>query len=234
MEDPAAVVHSYLDSEIRAEVSKRTLDTLFSEQEEISASVFESRLDAKTGTTLPSVAAKLKEKGFTIESVLVRQIEPDKTVKIAMNAITASQRMRDAAKNEADAKYITEIRSAEADRDRMKLQGEGVAQQRQAIMKGYEVGVNAMSDSFGLTPVQVVDFVLKTQHLDVLQRIAESPNAKTIFTDHKPTISLEDSFMKSQEAATVVKAHESGTKLGGQVAQAKEAAAAAMGFGTQK
>ena len=202
LSDAASQIHSYLDSEIRAQVSRRELDTLFSEQEEISHSVFQDTFDANGNITKESVATRLKKAGFTVERVLIRQIEPDRKVKESMNAINASLRMRDAAHNQAEAKYITEIRQAEADRDRMRLQGEGIAQQRAAIMKGYEEGVGTMTERFGLTPQEIIDFVLKTQHLDAVQQIAQSPNAKTIFTDHAPRISIKDSFMQAQEALT--------------------------------
>lgn len=185
MTDPAAQINAFLDSEIRAQVSRRKLDQLFEEQEEIVASVF---TDKPNGD--PSVKQLMKAAGYTIEKVLIRQIDPVESVKNAMNAINASLRLREAAQNEADAKYIGAVREAEADRDRKRLLGEGVAQQRLAILEGYKESIQEMSEKFALSPREVVDFVLKTQHLDAVEQISKSPNAKTIFWDHKPTTAL--------------------------------------------
>ena len=115
-----------------------------------------------------------------------------------MNAIYANKRMKAAAKEEADANYIKKVRDAEADKDRKRLQGEGISEQRLAILKGYEQGVDDMAKKLGLTPTDIVDFVMKTQHLDTLEAIGRSNNAKTIFINHTPTgLQSEDHFRNS-------------------------------------
>ena len=106
--------------------------------------------------------------GYTIVDTLVNDISPDPKVATAMNAINASQKMKDAAQNEADADYIKNVRHAEADRDRKILQGEGISWQRLEILKGYESGVNEMANSFGLKQCEVIQFVLETQRFDML------------------------------------------------------------------
>lgn len=159
-------------------MSRRNLDRLFEEQDEISQCMFHRQDNGA------SVSERLKSNGFTLLHVLIRGIEPDKSVKESMNKINASLRLREAATNEAEAKYIAAVREAEADRDRKRLLGEGVSQQRLAILKGYEEGIDTMVSKFGLTPQNVVDFVLRTQHLDCLETIGKSHNCKTVFVDH--------------------------------------------------
>lgn len=179
LSNPAEQIHAMLDAEIRAQASSRNLDDMFEQKEEISQSVFTT----KTGSG-KTVAEMIKESGFTLHRVLIRGIEPDRKVKAAMNEINAAMRMREAKKHQADAEYIAAVREAEADRDRKRLLGEGISQQRLAIMQGYQDGISNMSEQFGLSAKDVVDFVVRTQHLDTVEAIGKSQNCKTLFLPH--------------------------------------------------
>ena len=180
---------AYVKNVVRERVPKLKLDDLFESQDEISSAI-EDRL-----------ADRMKIHGFTIVSTLLTNIDPDREVCLAMNKINASERLKEAAKNEAEASYIKEVRHAEADRDRKRLQGEGISQQRIEIMKGYQTGVSEMATNFGMDHRQIVEFVLKTQHLDTMENIGKSNNTKTLFLNH----SLEsnpffNSLMANKEA----------------------------------
>ena len=41
-----------------------------------------------------------------------------------------------------------------------------------------------MAKKLGLSPKDVIDFVTKIQHLDILEAIGKSPNTKTLFLNH--------------------------------------------------
>ena len=169
------------------------LDDLFESQGEIGESVRES-LDKK-----------MSGYGYTIIDTLVNDISPDTAVSKAMNAINASERLKEAAKNEAEADYIRKVREAEADRDRKILQGEGISGQRLAILKGYEESVDGMAGSLGLTPREVVKFVLETQRYDMLENIGTSNNTKTVFLNHNSEeigSGIRNSMMEAQENST--------------------------------
>ena len=188
LQNPKQQINSYIENVVRAQVPKMNLDDLFESQDTISQSV-SNRL-----------AKNMKRYGYTIESTLVKEIEPNSEVKEAMNRINASERLKHAMKNEADAYYIKNIRQAEADRDRKKLQGEGISLQRLAIMNGYQESVENMSKSFGLSPKDIVDFVIKTQHLDTMEIIGKSQNAKTIFYSHDPdNFNLRNKLIEAKE-----------------------------------
>jgi regulator of protease activity HflC (stomatin/prohibitin superfamily) len=174
LDDPVQQMNAYIENVVRAKVPHMTLDELFESQDEICEKVSST------------VAKKMEEHGITIANTLVTEIEPDAEVKVAMNKMNATERMKEAAKNEADANYTKEIRQAEADRDRKRLQGEGISQQRKAIMKGYQIGIDKMSKHLGLDNKEIINLVINTQHLDTLERIGLSPNAKTLFLNHQP------------------------------------------------
>jgi regulator of protease activity HflC (stomatin/prohibitin superfamily) len=102
---------------------------------------------------------------------------------MAMNKINASERLKEAAQNEADASYIRKVREAEGDKQRKILNGEGISGQRLAILQGYSTGVESMAHGLGLSSADIVNFVLETQRYDMLSEVGISENAKTIFLD---------------------------------------------------
>jgi len=172
MHDPKSQMGSYIENIIRVTVPKMTLDELFESQNEISQNVAND------------VSTKFEQNGITIENTLIKNIDPDPEVKKSMNKINAAKRLKFAATEEAEAEYIKKVREAEADRDRKILQGQGISGQRKAILDGYKESVNGMSTSLGVSSSDIIQFVLKTQHLDMLEIIGKSNNAKTIFVDH--------------------------------------------------
>lgn len=190
LQDPDNQIEAYIHNIVRSQAPKMTLDELFESQDTISHTVSEN------------LKIKMKEYGWTIIDTLINNVVPDKEVVVAMNKINATERLKQAAKNEADANYIREIRQAEADRDRKILQGEGISGQRIAILKGYNDSVENMSKNLGLLPKDIIDFVMKTQHLDTLEAIGRSENSKTIFMAHDPnssSLKLTESLMQASE-----------------------------------
>ncbi len=172
MTDPKGQMGSYIENIIRVTVPTMTLDELFESQNEISQNI------------VNNVSNKMEQNGITIENTLIKNIDPDAKVKESMNKINAAKRLRFAATEEAEADYIKKVREAEADRDRKILQGQGISGQRKAILDGYKESVNGMATSLGVSSSDIIQFVLKTQHLDMLEIIGKSNNAKTIFVDH--------------------------------------------------
>jgi len=186
LQDPTAQIDSYVQNVVRSKAPTMTLDQIFASQHDIAEEV--SKV----------LSPKMANFGYTIIDTLVKDIVPDAKVSAAMNEINASKRLMEAAKNKADAHYIETVRQAEADRDRKILQGEGISGQRLAILKGYETGVENMATKLDLTPKDIINFVMKTQHLDTMEAIGRSQNAKTIFVSHNPD-SFANSMMQASE-----------------------------------
>lgn len=180
--NPVDQIDSYVENVIRSKVPSLRLDELFESQDSICQSVSEK------------LSKNMSEHGFTIENTLVTAIDPDLEVKRSMNAINASERMKEAVRNKAEAHYIEELKQAEADRDRKRLQGEGISQQRLAIMEGYEKGIHGMSERMGLDPREIVKFVEKVQELDTMETIGRSNNSKILFFEREYTDSDKINF----------------------------------------
>jgi len=172
LKEPGEQIKAYTENTLRSIISKMTLIELFESQDTICHQVSES------------LSNRMEKCGFTIENSLVTEITPDKTIQNALNHIEASKRAKEAATEEAEGKYILQIREAEGERDRNILRGQGIAGQRTAILKGYEESVGLLAQKFGISADEVAQFVLNIQHLETIEKIGVSNNAKTIFVEH--------------------------------------------------
>jgi len=178
--DPRAQIRSYVFDVIRGALPTMNLDDVFASKDEVAHAV-RDRLSQLMG-----------DFGFEIIAALLADISPDKAVKDAMNEINASQRLREAAAEKAEAEKILQVKSAEADAESKYLSGLGVARQRKAIVEGLKDTVNDFATNVkGSSPQSVMDLLLITQYFDVMREISKSkremggpPNS--IFLPHGP------------------------------------------------
>lgn len=172
LDNPISQMSSYVENSIRSHAPKTTLTSLYESFDVIGSLVSKELKD------------KMESHGFTIENILMTGIEPDPEITKAINHISASERLRDAAVNEAAATYTKKIKEAEADRDRKILQGEGVAGQRKAILDGYRENISDMVKLTGMQPHEIMNFILRSQELDTKEQIGRSNNTKVLFMDN--------------------------------------------------
>ena len=145
----------------------------------------------------------MKTYGYAIDQALVTDIEPDAKVKAAMNEINAAQREQVAANARGEAEKILKVKQAEAEAESKALQGQGIANQRKAIIEGLKQSVEAFSAAVeGTTPKDVMMLVLVTQYLDTLKEIGASDRSNTIFISHSPA-AIGDLFRQMQEAVMI-------------------------------
>ena len=111
--------------------------------------------------------------GYSIVNSLITDIDPAPNVKDAMNQINATARLRVAAQNEAEADKIRQVKNAEADAEAKKLQGEGVAQQRAAIIEGFKSSIDDLKKVTGsdVKTQDVMNMVMMVQYFDALRDI---------------------------------------------------------------
>jgi regulator of protease activity HflC (stomatin/prohibitin superfamily) len=154
-------ITSYVYDVVRGEVPKKTLDEVFETKDEL-AQIIKSEL-----------TDSMDDFGYTIVKSLITDIDPAINVKEAMNQINATARLRVAAQNEAEADKIRQVKSAEADAESKKLQGEGVAQQRAAIIEGFRASITDLKEVTGsdVTTQDVMNMVMMVQYFDALRDI---------------------------------------------------------------
>tara|TARA_Y100000817_G_scaffold309389_1_gene298452 strand:- start:3259 stop:4161 length:903 start_codon:yes stop_codon:yes gene_type:complete len=154
-------ITSYVYDVVRAEVPKKTLDE-----------VFESK-DVIAQTIKAELTESMDDFGYAIVNSLITDIDPAPNVKEAMNQINATARLRIAAQNEAEADKIRQVKNAEAEAESKKLQGEGVAQQRAAIIEGFKASINDLKEVTGsdVKTQDVMNMVMMVQYFDALRDI---------------------------------------------------------------
>jgi regulator of protease activity HflC (stomatin/prohibitin superfamily) len=175
LSDPVAQIQSYVEQVILGHVPGMTLDEVFASQSGIAAAV-KQELDADmTGF------------GYEIVNVLVTDIVPDAKVKSAMNDINAAQREQVAANARGEAEKILVVKRAEAEAESKALQGQGIANQRKAIIEGLQASIEQFHKVVGdATTSEVMQLVLVTQYFDTLKSIGENDKTNTLFLSHSP------------------------------------------------
>jgi regulator of protease activity HflC (stomatin/prohibitin superfamily) len=104
-----------------------------------------------------------------------------------MNEVNTQQRLKVAAEAEGERKKILTIKNAEAEAESKRLQGEGIANQRRAIINGYKDSVQNFQEGFpGASAKEVMDLVALTQYFDTLQIVGADSRTKVIFLPSNP------------------------------------------------
>ncbi len=162
LDDPYAQISSYIFDVVRAEVPKLELDDVFVRKDDIAIAVRHELSD------------NMEQYGYQIIKTLITDIDPDGMVKESMNRINASRRNKEALAEDAEGRKIAKIKDAEAEKESKRLQGEGVAEQRLAIIKGFADSVEDFSNTLSdVSPIEIMQFVLLTQHYDTIKDIGE-------------------------------------------------------------
>jgi len=175
LSDPVAQIKSYVEQVILGHVPGMTLDEVFASQSSIAAAV-KQELDSDMATF-----------GYEIVNVLVTDIVPDAKVKSAMNDINAAQREQVAAAARGEAEKILVVKKAEAESESKALQGQGIANQRRAIIEGLQTSVEQFQKAVnGASAMEVMQLVLVTQYFDTLKSIGENDKTNTLFLPHSP------------------------------------------------
>ena len=171
---PEAQIKSYIEDALRSSVPKLTLDELFDKKDEIALEVQHQ------------VAEEMTTYGYIIVKTLITKVEPDAEVKQSMNEINAAQRKRVAAQELAEADKIKIVTAAEAEAEKDRLHGVGIAQQRKAIVDGLAESIAELKEAnVGMTEEQIMSILLTNQYLDTLNTFAAKGN-QTLFLPNTP------------------------------------------------
>jgi regulator of protease activity HflC (stomatin/prohibitin superfamily) len=171
--NPQQQISSYVFDTVRALVPDMPIDHVFSEKDKIALAVKERVQDT------------MDQFGYTILQSLVNDIQPDAKVKTAMNEVNASARLKEAAKNKAEAKKIQVIAEAEAEARAKELQGVGIARQRLAIANGLKESVEACAEA-GISPEEATKMVLLTQHYDTVTAVGANGRSTVMMIPYGP------------------------------------------------
>ncbi len=174
LEDVEGQINSYLFDVVRAEIPKMKLDEVFEKKDEIAIAIKKELSEAIGGF------------GYEIIKTLVTDIDVDERIVQAMNEIVASEREKLAAVEKAEAAKILMVKEAEAQAESKKLQGEGIANQRKAIVSGFKDSIEDMKQVGDIETSEVLNLVLITQYFDTLKDVAQS-DSNTIMLPSSPS-----------------------------------------------
>ena len=173
--NPIQQIESYIFDEVRSTVPGMKLDEVFRNKDKIAAAVKEN---------LEEIMDKY---GYNIIGALVNDIDPDATVKEAMNEINAAQRLRKAAEEKGEAEKILLVKRAEAEAESTILNGRGIAGQRKAIVDGLRESVEDFQEGVaGVNTQDVLQLILMTQYFDMLKEVGATSRNSTILIPHSP------------------------------------------------
>ena len=191
--DSTAQIESFVFDAVRAEVPKMELDMVYENKDHIANTVMEG------------LNSLLSSYGFDIKKTLVVDILPDSKVVDAMNAINEQKRLRQAAEEKGEADKILIIKAAEAEKESKKLQGEGVALQQMAVLKGREKAIKDLTVGTNMQIKDATDLVMKLIDQDTLISMGEK-NKNVIFMTSD--IGVKGKVMEAMVGADVVKNHQ--------------------------
>lgn len=166
--DSESQIESFVFDAVRAEVPKMELDNVYENKDNIANTVMEG------------LNSLLSNYGFDIKKALVVDILPDSKVVDAMNAINEQKRLRQAAEEKGEADKILIIKAAEAEKESKKLQGEGVALQQMAVLKGREKAIKDLTVGTNMEVKDATELVMKLIDQDTLISMGEK-NKNVIF-----------------------------------------------------
>jgi len=175
--NPEQQITAHVFDAVRSQVPIMTLDHVFEKKGDIEEAV-------STG-----LRHKINAFGYDIDGSPVTDIQPDEKVRAAMNEINAASRLREAAEQQGEAVRIKTVKSAEAEKESKKLQGEGIAAERIAIAEGIRDSVAALLSikEGGVSPEEAMRTLVLTQYFDTLRSIGAQSRASTVFLAHSPS-----------------------------------------------
>jgi regulator of protease activity HflC (stomatin/prohibitin superfamily) len=200
LQDHVAQIESYVLDVVRAKVPRMNLDEVFEKKDDVGLAV-KAELDVS-----------MKTYGFEIPNALVTDVNPADSVKAAMNDIQTQQRLQVAAAAKGEANKILVVKNAEAEAESKRLQGEGIAKERRAIVDGLRESIAAFTGQIGgVSAAEVLNLVLLTQYFDTMKEIGVSAGSKVILLPHSPggmadiSQQLRDAIITGNEAAKTEK-----------------------------
>ena len=170
IDDPRTMMRAAIDEQLRAMMVSFTHKNIFEKREEIGKAI-EERL-----------RAKLKEFGYVVDSIQVRDVKLDSAVMNAMNKIIETEKFKEAAMNEAEAKKIMQVKEAEAEMESKILLGQGMAGQRLKIAEWFKESIDMIKwADKSLNAKLILDFLLDSSRIETLWNIGKDWNSKLIY-----------------------------------------------------
>lgn len=184
-------IGAIIENSLRTYIAKETHEGILEKKEELALHIQND------------LEKQFLEWGMFIKSFQITNVNFPLTITDAMSEVVASLQLRKAAENKGEAIKIQAIKEAEAEKERKRLQGEGVAQEREAIAKGLEQSIKTLQSVTSQNPKEIMAILSLTQYLDTLKSVGTTNNSKVIFLD--TSVSATSNLMKDLIASQEIK-----------------------------
>ncbi len=191
LENRGQSIGAIIENSLRTYVAKETHEGILEKKDELAMHIQND------------LEKQFEEWGMFIKSFQITNVNFPTTITDAMSEVVASLQLRKAAENKGEALKIQAIKEAEADKERKRLQGEGIAQEREAIAKGLENSISTLQKITSQNPKEIMAILSLTQYLDTLKSVGSSNNSKVIFMD--TSVGKTNELMKDLIASQEIK-----------------------------
>jgi regulator of protease activity HflC (stomatin/prohibitin superfamily) len=164
-------IAAIIENSLRTYIAKETHEGILEKKEELAMHI---RTDLQNQFT---------EWGMGIASFQITSVNFPEAITRAMSEVVASEQLKKAAENKGEAIKIQAVKEAEGEKERKRLQGEGIALEREAIAQGLKESISIVRDATGQNASDVMATLTLTQYLDTLKNIGSAQNSKVIFID---------------------------------------------------
>jgi len=175
LQDAQTSIGATVENSLRTYIAKETHEGILEKKEELAVHIQRD------------LEIQFAEWGMLIKSFQITNVNFPLTITDAMSEVVASLQLRKAAENKGEATKIQAIKEAEAEKERKRLQGEGIALEREAIAEGLRRSVETMQKITNQTSAEIMAILNLTQYLDTLKTVGGSSNSKVIFLDTSVT-----------------------------------------------
>jgi len=176
VENPVSAIHSIVDNSLRAKINTFDHIEVLSKRDEFSDYLEEVLWE------------KLISWGFKIDSIQITDIDLPHELVDAMNQVRTTEREKEAAENQWEAKRILAVKEAEAERETKRLNWLWIAQQREEIAKWLKRSVDEFKSALWekTNPNEIMNIILMTNYFDTLKDLASDWDSKVIFANWTP------------------------------------------------
>lgn len=162
LSDPEGQIRSYVVNQVRSTASGLSFEALFRSRDEFEGDVAET-LTERMGTF-----------GYIIENVLVDDPQPSQDLRHAFDRVIASQRLREAAQNEGEAKRIMAVAEANAQGEALTIKAKAYADFRKIVADG---NAEALEKFVGTTGIEARDGLRFFETINEMEAVRDAASA---------------------------------------------------------
>lgn len=164
LDNPKEQISQYITNVIRSDAKVLTLDDLYGQKDVIEKSV-KATLDNQ-----------MRDFGYEIRSVLVDEPELSDVLQASYNDVIASERRKEAAINDADAKRILMEGEATAEGESLVIKARKYKEQRELLADGAKEAFDTLRDAIpGVTDDRLLGYLEGIDAREAMQNAASNP-----------------------------------------------------------